>query len=76
MIRNPAIYAAFQRQQIRNEPVDYSQNLRIFDAMYSYARRMGVLESPRARQEIEAHIRLARALNVRRTDKHDRAGTA
>ena len=76
MLRNAHIYEAFKRRQIRQEPVDYARNVLIFEAMYRHAQCMGALESPRASADIEADIRLARALNVHGTDKKHRAGTA
>lgn len=75
MLRNAHIYEAFKRQQIRDEPLDYERNMRIFEAMYSYARQMGALEAPRTPADLEADIRLARALNDQGTTQNDRAGT-
>lgn len=74
MIRNAAMYAAFQRRQIRQEPVDYQRNLRIFEAMYDYARQMGAIDSSRPLEGIESRIRLARALHAQGTHRQNNAG--
>ena len=74
MIRNAAMYAAFQRRQIRQEPVDYQRNLMIFEAMYEYARSMGAIDPSRPLDGLESRIRLARALNAQGTDRQNHAG--
>lgn len=63
MLRRHPLLDAFEKEQMRKEPPDYSRNLHIFEAMYEQARRLGVLPPSDPLDGIETDIRLARALN-------------
>jgi hypothetical protein len=59
---------AFEREQSRKEPPDYRRNLRLYEAMYEHARRLGVLPPADPLEGIEHKIHLAKALNSVRYD--------
>jgi hypothetical protein len=65
MIRNPSIVRSFEHTLARQEPADYRRNLRIFEALYSEARSLGVIPLKNALDGIDADIRLAGVLNAR-----------
>ncbi len=64
MVRNPDLLRAFDDDQVRGSPPDYFQNLKIFEALYEEARRLGALPPADPLEGIEVDIRIARALNV------------
>ena len=49
---------------MKRESPDYFRNLRIFEALYQEAERMGVFPLKDSLEGIEVDIRLAKALNV------------
>lgn len=65
MILNPSIVRAFEQTLARQEPADYRRNLRIFEALYSEARSLGVIPLTNPLDGIDADIRLAGVLNAR-----------
>ncbi len=64
MVRNPDLLRSFDDDQVRASPPDYFQNLKIFEALYEEARRLGALPPADPLEGIEVDIRIARALNV------------
>lgn len=67
MIKDPAAWQAWEDSYIRSQPVDYEKNLRIFEALYEHARRVGALPPKDRLEGIEFKIRFARDLNALRT---------
>ncbi len=65
VIRDTEFWEAWEKEQIRREPVDYARNLRIADAMYEQARARGVLPLSDPLEGLDDKIRVAKALNVR-----------
>lgn len=55
---------AWERQYLRETPVDFHRNLRLYEALYEEARRLGVLPSKEPLGGLGDKIRLARAVNV------------
>jgi hypothetical protein len=64
MVRNPDLLRAFDDDQVRASPPDYFQSLKIFEALYEEARRLGALPPADPLEGIEVDLRIARALNV------------
>ena len=67
MIKDPALWEAWERETLLRQPADFSRNLRLLDAMYEEARALGVMSVPQALEGLESRLRLARVLNVRTT---------
>jgi hypothetical protein len=65
MIRKPELVAAFEKSQIRQEPVDYVRNLRIVEGLYHEARQLNALPLKNPLDGIDVDIHLARVINVR-----------
>ena len=65
MRRHPARLAEFEDRLIRETPVDWAANFRLFAAMVQEARTVGALPPADPLEGIEVDIRLARALHVR-----------
>jgi hypothetical protein len=63
MLRSHPWLDAFEKDQLRKEPPDYFRNLRLYEAMYEHARRLGVFPLADPLEGIEHDIHLARALN-------------
>ena len=64
MIKDRDLWKAWEAQYIASEPPDFARNLRIFEALYKYARSLGRL--PPAGDGLESRIELARVLNGRK----------
>ena len=64
MVRNSDLLRSFDDDQVRSSPPDYFQNLKIFEALYEEARRLGALPPADPLEGIDVDIRIARALNV------------
>ncbi len=75
MIRNPSIVRSFEHDLARQEPADYRRNVRIFEALYTEARSLGVIPLKNALDGIDADIRLAGVLNARGVALADRGRT-
>jgi len=75
MIRNASIVRSFEHKLAGQEPADYRRNLRIFEALYSEARSLGVIPLKNVLDGIEADIRLAGVLNARGVALPDRGCT-
>ena len=67
MIRNPDLVRRFEDDLARESPLDYHANLAIFEAMWEHARKLGALPACDPLEGIELDIRLAGALNVRKS---------
>jgi hypothetical protein len=67
MIKDPEAWRAWEDEYIRSRPADYQRNLKVFEAMYEHARRLGVFASQDPLEGIEFKTRLARDLNALRT---------
>lgn len=63
MLRPHPLLDAFEKEQMRKQPPDYIRNLRLYEAMYEHARRLGVFPLKNPLEGIEHDIHLARALN-------------
>jgi hypothetical protein len=72
MIQNPALLKAFERSITREQPVNYRQNLLIFEALYFEARALGVLPLKDPLDGIDVDLHLARVLHARKTSREDR----
>jgi hypothetical protein len=66
---------SFEHEFARQEPADYRRNLRIFEALYSEARSLGVIPLKNVLDGIDADIRLAGVLNARGVALTDRGRT-
>lgn len=64
MIRNPEKWREWEESGPLSEPADFKKNLQIVDAMYQFARSLGVFPPKDPLDGIEADIRIAKALNV------------
>lgn len=64
MNRNPKKLRDFEDAYIRSRPPDHERGLRIVNALYEHAMRLGVIDETRSFGDLEAKIRLARVLNV------------
>ena len=63
MLRRTERLAAFEDAQLRQR-LDAAEALRVFEALYMEARRLGVLPSADPLEGLDVDLRLARALNV------------
>ena len=73
MIKDAAYWQAWEAEYIRSQPVDYRQNLKVFDALYEYARKMGAFPPRDPLEGLETKIRMAQVLNGRAPSGTDRA---
>lgn len=64
MIRNKALWEAWEKDYIRREPVDFHRNLALMEAMYEEARAFGVFPLADPWEGLESRFKLAKALNV------------
>lgn len=67
MIRDWSAWTEWERRWIAEQPTDFESNLRMLNAMYSWARQLGAFPPADPMEGIEVDIRIARALNVRST---------
>jgi len=65
MLKRADLVKGFEKDQMRREGPDHQRNLRIAEALYDHARRLGVLPSENPLDGIEVDVRLARIINVR-----------
>ncbi len=73
MIRNPEKWREWEEQGPLSEPADFEKNRKIFDEVVRQAIAMGVFPPKDPLEGIEDKIRLARAINGRRTTDEDLA---
>lgn len=68
MIRDVARWRAFEHELVATQKLDFAENLRLVDAMYEYARKLGKFTAEDALEGLDKNIRLAAVLHrVRRT---------
>ena len=72
MIKDIALWEAWERERQRSEPPDYERNCAIFEAMYEHARSFDTFRRSEPLEGIDVKIRIAQALNVRRPAGKDR----
>jgi hypothetical protein len=75
MIRDREAWMAWERQYLRDTPVDFYRNLRLYEALYEQARRLGMLPSKEPLAELGDKIRLAEAIHVSGTTRSARPRT-
>jgi hypothetical protein len=63
MIKDDEVLRRFERDLIRKESVDISENFRIVEALYREAVALGVFPPKDPLEGIEVDIRVARAVN-------------
>jgi hypothetical protein len=71
MIKDRALWEAWEAQYIASEPPDFRRNLRIFEAMYEYARLLGRFHPADSLDGLESRLKLARVLNGRKSSGKD-----
>ncbi len=74
MLRNPALWEAWETEFARHTPVDFARNLAIMEALREHAVLLGVWGVREPLEGLESRIELARILNVRRTVGETGAG--
>lgn len=67
MIKDRVFWEAWESQGPLREPLDSQRALKLADAMYEYARSMGVFPAADPLARIEMKIALAKSVNVRLT---------
>ena len=65
MPKNLSLVKNFEKAQLRRQPLDYFRQLRIFEALYREAIKLGALPLKDPLEGIEVDIHLATVLNVR-----------
>ena len=63
MVKDAKLLAEFNDDFLRKEGLDYAASLRILDAMWDEARKLGVLPLKDPLEGIEVDIRIAEILN-------------
>jgi len=71
MIKDRALWEAWEAQYIASETPDFRRDLRIFEAMYEYARSLGHFPPVDSLEGVESRIELARVLNGRKPAAED-----
>jgi len=64
VIRDRAVWEAWEDEYLRSTPVDFHRNLQIADAMHEQARALGLFPLADPYEGLDTCIKLARALNV------------
>ena len=72
MIRDPKLLQDLDDRLAAETLVDFAANRRVFEELWRHAVRLGVLPLKDPLDGIEVDLRLAEALNVRRTARADR----
>ena len=65
MLKRPDLVEAFEKELMRRDPPDHQRNLRIVEALYEHARRVGALPLEDPLDGIEVEVRLGRIIKVR-----------
>jgi hypothetical protein len=71
-MRDPSLMESFDRNLIRDQPVDYRQNVLVYEALYREARALGIFPLKDPLDGIDVDLHLARVLNVRTNPREDR----
>jgi len=75
MIKDAKLWSEWEAQGPLREPADYRRNLRLYQAMYDWARTLGVFPLADPLEGLDTKIRVARILrNVRGTAAENRPG--
>lgn len=74
MIRDRALWSAWETAYIASQPADFNRNLALAESMYEYARALGAFSSTDPLEGIDTKVRLARVVNVPTTPGTDRSG--
>jgi hypothetical protein len=74
MIKDTALWQAWEDEFVRSRPPDFHRNLALVESMFEHARMLGALPRSDPLEGIEVKIRLARALNVSTTPGADHSG--
>ncbi len=75
MIKDRIFWSTWEAQGPLREPLDCHQALALGDAMYAYARSLGVFPPPDPLAGLETKIFLARVVNVQSPPGSDRSGS-
>jgi hypothetical protein len=73
MIKRPDLLDRFEKELAEKTRPDYFKNLRLFEAMYEEAKHFGVLPPKDPLEGIEVDIRVAKAVNVRKSPGKNRS---
>ena len=63
MIRNGKVLAAFERDLVRNSPVDAARNFRIVDALYEEALRLNAFFRDHPLDGLDNVLHIAKVVN-------------
>ncbi len=69
MIKDRALWEAWEAQYIASEPPDFRRSLRIFEEMYEYAKSLGFFPPVDSLDGVESRIELSRVLNGRKPSR-------
>jgi hypothetical protein len=72
VIRDPKLLQDLDDRLAAESPVDFAANRRVFEELWRHAVRLGALPPQDPLDGLEVDLRLAEALNVRRTAGPDR----
>jgi hypothetical protein len=72
MIKDRDYWQQWEENGPLREPLDYQRNLRLFEAMLSLARTLGVWPPSDPLEGLDTKIRMARMLNARSAARADR----
>ena len=73
MVQDRTEWTEWEARYTASQPVDFRRNLDLCEAMYEYARFLGVFPLDNPLQGLETDIRVAKALNVPTASRVDRA---
>lgn len=63
MIKNPHILEQFNRELLAKEKPDFERNMKIYEAMYEWARELNRFPLEDPLEGIEVKIKIARVVN-------------
>ncbi len=69
MIKDTALWHAWEDEFARSRPPDFHRNLALVESMLEHARKLGAFPRSDPLEGIEVKIRLARVLNVPTTPR-------
>ncbi|MFC1574166.1 hypothetical protein ACFL30_03195 [Candidatus Latescibacterota bacterium] len=64
MIKDVRFFEKWEQEYRRNTPIDFFQNMRIYEALYEEACYFGILPLKDPLEGLETKINMARLLNV------------
>jgi hypothetical protein len=64
MVRDGIAWAEWESRYTASQPVDFRRNMELLEAMYDYARFLGVFPPANALEGLETDIRVAKELNA------------